>query len=779
MQTLTEIEALEDSPVWADFSLVKVILVVDIWETSGNGGTRRRLTTSHSHYVVFTLCPEKPNEYSVRGIMYKDGIGSPGVNTDEHCASLYSDIPTRKFKGTCWEFALCGSGLVVFGLLRNGGPDWLICNDLSTTYVKTTAGYSANITFDVPKRITWLPNGINAGAQLLVSALYGQTKALVQDIALPFPVPPGEHVMMVVATNGTTIGAVCSFKVNVTDGVPPTLSGCDAVKSMTVPLAPGQNFATYSLPIVHGVDETTFIGSAHLGTSTSVDEYFTDDYTVNPIIPTANFAGAPGGTYSGGPTATLRVGTTQFTWSVKDGAGNGPTTCVYSVTVVDTEPPVLTCPPITIVAQAGMPTGTLATTPVTVTDNLDGTSTKNAPVGTYTVGQHSIVYSTTDAAGNRASCTFILTVNDLQPPTLTCPSSISVNSTASTESVSWVEFVFYADNDPANTVLYQSIPNASYFEVPSVTNVTITVKDKGSYPYAEGNRNSAQCVIPLTIKDIGAPVLACPANVQVSTAAATAIATWAVATITDNDVSPAPTITGSNYASGASFPVKPLGASDPSVSTVTYSGRDASGNVGTCAFTVTVLDSGAPYFSGAAIGGVTPSCPGDLVLSSADWPDTGAANPWWAHPVAVDHKGVVNKPVASQNNPNRPIEQFALGSNAISYMARDAAGNTGFCNFTVTLVDSQIPVIFCPQDMTITSRHLMTSPGQLIFTLDATDDYTTWTNLLWSSPTGNPLPNSSKQVVVNCTEFNIGVNLVKYVARDQAGNAAVECAFKV
>eukprot|EP00808_Paulinella_micropora_P010817 g70290.t1 len=755
-------------PLSTDFKLVKAAISVSFNTALGNLETTDAFA---GRYLLVKVCPTV-NDVSLRALLYQGS--KAGVDTDTHCAGLGSGVPVRKYDTAtgCWEFALCGSGLMVLGMTSSSALDWLQCNDLSLITVTTTAGYTANVAFNKEARATILADGNNSGALLKVSTSYGCPSGPTSNVNSAVALPPGLHTLTITANNGTTTGGACTFSVNVTDGVAPTLSGCPA-QPLTIPLDAGKLFATYSLPSVSGVDETTFIGSGYTSGPYLCES---PDQTVG-LTPTANFAGAPGGTYSGGPTATLRVGTTQFTWSVKDGAGNGPTTCVYSVTVVDTEPPVLTCPPITIAAQAGMPTGTLATTPVTVTDNLDGTSTKNAPVGTYAVGQHSIVYSTTDAAGNQASCTFTLTVNDLQPPTLTCPSSVSKNSAGTTATATWS--VSYADNDLANTVLYQSIANASYFEVPSVTNVTITVKDKGSYPYAEGDRNSAQCVISVTIKDIGAPVLACPANVQVSTAAATAIATWAVATITDNDVSPAPTITGSTYASGASFPVKLLGASDPSVSTVTYSGRDASGNVGTCAFTVTVLDSGAPYFSGAAIGGVTPSCPSNIVLYSADYPGTGASgSPLWTDPVAVDHKGVANTAYVSQLDPSTPIEDFDLGSNSVNYMAEDAAGNQAFCAFTVTLVDNQIPVIACPADMSVFPTGPSYTTGKLNFTLQAYDDYTSWGNLSWSSSTGHPLPNPSTKNVM-ATDLALGHNLLKYVATDDAGNTAMECAFIV
>jgi hypothetical protein len=44
---------------------------------------------------------------------------------------------------------------------------------------------------------------------------------------------------------------------------------------------------------------------------------------------------------------------------------------------------------------------------------------------------------------------------------------------------------------------------------------------------------------------------------------------------------------------------------------------------------------------------------------------------------------------------------FALGSTVVTWTATDECGNTTTCTQTVTVIDTQAPVIVCPQDVTI------------------------------------------------------------------------------
>eukprot|EP00808_Paulinella_micropora_P028812 g3765.t1 len=580
------------------------------------------------------VCPTT-NDYTLSAFLFAD-TSSTGVTTDSQCTSVgATTAPARSFDGSCWTFSVCGAGMFVFGL-NDQTYNWLQCNAVAKPAdVTTTSGFTASIAFSAwsfATRVTMLPSGTAAGATLRVDTDYLSST----NIASPFSFPPDTH---------TTRLATPRFVEMLANSL------------RSLDMDAGKNYATYTMPMVYGKDETTFLGDANYPGSATY-QYLTYDMTINPInpvAPTGSNSLSAGSSYTAGastPLSRLEL---------------PPSLGLITITVADTEAPVLTCPDISVNTGAGLSTGSVATTTIDFSDNVDTVTSKQASVGTFAVGRHVISYSTTDVAGNAASCTFNLDVNDNQSPTLTCPSTNVVIGTNTADAVSsW---------------------------------------DAGSYPYGTQDGNVVTCTFNIVIQDTLPPTLTCPSSQSINVAGESAAATWATVTISDNDVAPAPTVDTWTHSSGDLF-----GVATPST-TVTYTGSDYSGLTNTCSFIITTVDTGAPYFSGAAIGGTTPSCP----------------------------------------------------------------SNKATCSFTVTVQDNQVPSITCPPDSTINSDAGGNSAAHT-FTLDATDDYTAYSGLTWTSSNGRPLPNAAKQVSVT---LPLGDNILKYVATDAAGNPSAECTFTV
>lgn len=116
---------------------------------------------------------------------------------------------------------------------------------------------------------------------------------------------------------------------------------------------------------------------------------------------------------------TYPVGVTNVVWTIVDCAGNS-NTCNQTVTVVDNQNPVITCPAnISVNNDAGQ-CGANVSFAATATDNCSATVTySQAPGSFFPVGTTSVTATATDPAGNSASCTFTVTVTDNEAPVIT------------------------------------------------------------------------------------------------------------------------------------------------------------------------------------------------------------------------------------------------------------------------------------------------------------------------------------------------------------------------
>src|SRR5207249_2630525 len=123
------------------------------------------------------------------------------------------------------------------------------------------------------------------------------------------------------------------------------------------------------------------------------------------------------------------VGTTTVTSTARDPTGN-TSSCAFTVTVLDTQPPAISCPgTITVNAASGACPSNVTFT-VTANDNCAITNlTSNPPSGfAFPVGTTTVTSTARDSNGNRSTCAFTVTVVDIQPPALSCPGSITVNA---------------------------------------------------------------------------------------------------------------------------------------------------------------------------------------------------------------------------------------------------------------------------------------------------------------------------------------------------------------
>ena len=175
---------------------------------------------------------------------------------------------------------------------------------------------------------------------------------------------------------------------------------------------------------------------------------------------------------------------------------------------------------------------------------------------------------------------------------------------------------------------------------------------------------SLNCSFTVTVSDGEAPVLACPASTTVGNdpGLCGAVVSYAAPAVTDN-------------CSGGSAPVCAPAAGTffaLGTTTVTCAATDASGNQGTCSFTVTVSDTEPP----------TIVCPPNVMTTATMLQGTtvGATVSYGA-PAVTDNCSGAGAPVCTPASGSF----FAVGTTTVTCMATDGSGNSASCSFTVAV----------------------------------------------------------------------------------------------
>ncbi|MBX7240958.1 MAG: HYR domain-containing protein [Bacteroidia bacterium] len=299
--------------------------------------------------------------------------------------------------------------------------------------------------------------------------------------------------------------------------------------------------------------------------------------------------------------------------------------------------------------------------------------------------------------------------------------------------------------------------------------VTLTASGTGllGYNWSTGSLNASITVSPMTtttyfvtvntacgnlsdtvtvfINDVTAPVISnCPASVTVNNdpGQCGALVSWVAPSVSDNCPNPV-IVQSSGPGSGTLFPI--------GSTIISYSAIDVAGNTAVCSFTITVNDTENPVISG---------CPANIALSND--PGLCGAVVNWALPSASDNCSVV----LSQTQGSASGSVFPLGTSTIEYTATDPSGNSVVCSFTITINDTENPVITgCPANINQGS-----DPGVCGAVIN------------WTTPSVN---DNCPGTVLTQTQgqasgsiFPLGTQTIEYTATDANGNTAT-CQFTV
>lgn len=198
-------------------------------------------------------------------------------------------------------------------------------------------------------------------------------------------------------------------------------------------------------------------------------------------------------TYSQSPAAGTMVGIGPHTIHIEASDGTNTETKDITLIVTDQTAPAITCPASVVTnSDSGSCTATVDPGTATANDNCDtsptivGTRSDSQPLNApYPKGTTIITWSATDDAGNTSSCNQSVTVNDNEPPTISCPANITVylamNSTDTTAVVNYTAPVGQDNCAGATTTQEAGLPSGSAFPVGTTTNTFRVTDASGNY----------------------------------------------------------------------------------------------------------------------------------------------------------------------------------------------------------------------------------------------------------------------------------------------------------
>ena len=178
------------------------------------------------------------------------------------------------------------------------------------------------------------------------------------------------------------------------------------------------------------------------------------------------------------------------------------------------------------------------------------------------------------------ACSFKVTVNDTQDPTISAPADAGYQC-ASEVPVASPSQGTASDNCGTPTVTVSESTNGGAGSIASPMIITRT------YTATDGAGRTASASQTITVIDSTLPSITCPADITVN-APSGACSAAVNFTVTATDNCSVPTV----VSSPASDSVFPLGTT-----TVVATATDAAGNTRSCSFTVTVKDVGAPVIT--------------------------------------------------------------------------------------------------------------------------------------------------------------------------------------
>ncbi len=303
-----------------------------------------------------------------------------------------------------------------------------------------------------------------------------------------------------------------------------------------------------------------------------------------------------------------------------------------------------------------------------------GTGNGTGSGSTFNRGTTNVIVTATNSCGS-TTCTFTVTVEDRENPTIAAPANVIVGADAGSCSATNIALGTPTTRDNCSVA---NVSNNAPTTFPiGTTTVTYTVTD-GAGRTATANQT-------VTVEDRENPIVTAATDQTSGTDEGTCTATIAIpdATFTDNctgaqlrwAMKGATTGNGQGQVGTYTF--------NQGETTITYTATDAAGNSSTDQLLVTVTDDEAPVLTAPAA---------VQVAANAQCQATG---------VTLGTATTTDNCSANVTVTNNAPTTFPLGETTVTYTAVDAAGNTATATQTVTVVDETAPVLIAAANQNV------------------------------------------------------------------------------
>ena len=309
------------------------------------------------------------------------------------------------------------------------------------------------------------------------------------------------------------------------------------------------------------------------------------------------------------------IGTTTIEFTADD--GNGSTAiCSFTITVTDAENPTITCPSDVIVnADTNCEATTVNLGTPTTNDNCGIASVTNDLAGQLPlpIGIHTITWTVEDSAGLTTTCTQQVTVQDVTPPVISCPTPNAFYNTDAGQCDATLTFNATASDNCSAAPLISYEVGGSAISFPHTFPVGTTTVDVIAN---DGNGLSSTCNFDVVVQDNEAPTVICqPLSITLDASG--------VATITEDAIN-----NGSSDACGGltfDTDITNFDCSNIGVNNVTLTVTDTNGNSASCNTTVTILDNVQSATASISSSPGSPICSGTAVTFTATSSNLGAS----------------------------------------------------------------------------------------------------------------------------------------------------------